>query len=153
MLKFLLQRLKVKLSFQKKCFRNMIMIKNYILLKDLTSNLSKFNNFLRRTLFLFSASPKLQKQVVSLWKLTLNLLLWLIFFKRFRKKCFDLTYCFNSAWNFQLVLQDNIKEVFDSVLNHETVPLVVHYLFGVLENLANKNSVEPDTLLCWKSER
>uniref|UniRef100_A0A8W8LTF4 Sema domain-containing protein n=1 Tax=Magallana gigas TaxID=29159 RepID=A0A8W8LTF4_MAGGI len=52
----------------------------------------------------------------------------------------------------KLVLQDNIKEVFDSVLNHETVPLVVHYLFGVLENLANKNSVEPDTLLCWKSE-
>ncbi|XP_062602005.1 plexin-A2-like isoform X2 [Saccostrea cucullata] len=52
----------------------------------------------------------------------------------------------------KLVLQDNIKEVFDSVLNHETVPLVVHYLFGVLENLANKNGVEPETLLCWKSE-
>ncbi|XP_048741622.2 plexin-A4-like isoform X2 [Ostrea edulis] len=52
----------------------------------------------------------------------------------------------------KLVLQDNIKEVFDSVLNHDTVPLVVHYLFGVLENLANKNGVEPDTLLCWKSE-
>ena len=58
-----------------------------------------------------------------------------------------------SAWGFQLVLQDNVKEVFDSVLDHERVPLVVHYLFGVLENLANKNGVEPDTLLCWKSER
>jgi len=52
----------------------------------------------------------------------------------------------------KLVLQDNVKEVFDSVLDHERVPLVVHYLFGVLEDLADENGVEPDTLLCWKSE-